>query len=123
VYVSIGTNDYVYNLTADQTAANLSWMIDEWLSIGGATSHFIITTLAPRAGSGVIIPAINTLIRSVAASRGVFLVDIASRTSDDNGLTWRNPADNVGDSIHYSESVRDWIASQVVPYMLSQTPK
>ncbi len=80
-------------------------------------------TLPPRAGAGVIIPAINTLIRSIASSRGVFLVDIASRTSDDNGLTWRSAADNIGDSIHYSEPVRDWIASQVVPYMLSQTPK
>jgi GDSL-like lipase/acylhydrolase family protein/Big-like domain-containing protein len=117
-YVSIGTNDFADNLTTDQSAANISSMIDRWIAAGHAASHFIITTLAPRDGSLGLIPPLNTRIRAIAAARGVGLIDIAGRTSDDNGATWRSTADNVGDSIHYSEAVRDWIADQVVSYML-----
>jgi hypothetical protein len=117
-YVSIGTNDFADNLTTDQSAANISWMIDRWVGAGHSASHFIITTLAPRIGSNGLIPPLNTRIRSIAVARGVGLVDIAARTSDDNGATWRSASDNVGDSIHYSEAVRDWIAGQVVTYML-----
>lgn len=117
-YVSIGTNDFADNLTTDQSAANISWMIDRWVGAGHAASHLIITTLAPRVGSNGLIPPLNTRIRTIAASRGVGLIDISARVSDDNSVTWRSASDNIGDGIHYSETVRDWIAGQVVSYML-----
>ena len=42
------------------------------------------------------------------------LIDLASHTSDDNGLTWRSSDLHVGDGVHYSESVRDWLADRIV---------
>jgi hypothetical protein len=119
VYVSIGTNDFADGLTPEQTAANLEWMVDQWVDAGRAPNHFIITTLAPRPSSGGTIPPINTLVRAMAARRGIHLIDLAARTSDDNGATWRSSADHIGDSIHYSEVVRDWIADQIVAYLLT----
>ncbi len=123
-YVSIGTNDFVDALSADQTAANIGWMIDRWVATGHPADHFIVTTLAPRNDAGGAIPPINTRVRSLAATRGVGLIDIAQRTSDDNGATWKNSSlDNVGgDGIHFSEGVRDWIAAQVVAYLRTKTP-
>lgn len=124
VYVSMGTNDPSAAIPASMTAANLEWMIDVWVNSGHGADHFILTTLAPAGGSGTAIPQINTQIRSLAARRGVRLVDIAARTSDDNGLTWRSSADIISDgaNIHYSEGVRDWIADQVVSIMLALVP-
>lgn len=121
-YVSMGTNDTNAGISADQTAANLSWMIDQWVSAGRAPDHFILTTLAPKQGGSVAMVLVNQQIRQIAASRGVYLIDLAQRTSDDNGLTWRSQLDNVGDQLHYSEVVRDWLASQVVAYMLTKAP-
>jgi hypothetical protein len=122
VYVSMGTNDTNVGIGADQTAADLSWMIDQWVAAGRSADHFILTTLAPKAGQNVAIVLVNQQIRQIAASRGVYMIDLAQRTSDDNGLTWRSSADNVGDQLHYSEAVRDWIASQVVAYLLTKAP-
>lgn len=121
VYVSMGTNDPGAAIPASLTATNLEWMIDVWVNSGHAPDHFILTTLAPENGTGTAIPQMNTQIRSLAARRGVRLVDIAVRTSDDNGLTWRSSADNI-DGVHYSEGVRDWIAGQVVSIMLALVP-
>jgi hypothetical protein len=66
----------------------------------------------------------NNQIRSLAAQKGVQLVDLAARTSDDNGLTWRSSADIISDgaNIHYSEVVRDWLADQVVSIMRALVP-
>ncbi len=118
-YVSIGTNDFADGLSADQTADDIGWMIDQWTSRGYAADHFILTTLAPRANSNGSIPPINSRIRTLASSRGVGFIDLTARTSDDNGATWRSSSDHIGDSIHYSETVRDWLADRVVSYMLS----
>jgi hypothetical protein len=118
----MGTNDTNVGIGADQTAADLSWMIDQWVAAGRSADHFILTTLAPKAGQNVAIVLVNQQIRQIAASRGVYMIDLAQRTSDDNGLTWRSSADNVGDQLHYSEAVRDWIASQVVAYLLTKAP-
>lgn len=123
VYVSIGTNDPIAGLTSQQTAINLNWMIDQWVGAGHAADHFILTTLAPRPSTNGAIVLINQQIREIAMSRNVYLVDLAGRTSDDNGGTWRSAADNVGDQLHYSEAVRDWIATQVVSYMLTKAPR
>jgi hypothetical protein len=118
----MGTNDSNAGIGAEQCAANLNWMIDQWVIAGRALDHFILTTLSPRPSTNGAIVLVNQQIRQIAASRGVRLVDIAQRTSDDNGLTWRSKDDHVGDELHYSEPVRDWIASQVVAYMLTKAP-
>ena len=123
VYVSMGTNDSNSSLGADQSAANLNWMIDQWVVAGRSLDHFILTTLAPRPSTNGAIVLVNQQIRQIAASRGVYLIDLAQRTSDDNGLTWRSKLDHVGDELHYSEAVRDWIAGQVVAYMLTKAPR
>ncbi|MEO5903534.1 MAG: Ig-like domain-containing protein [Gemmatimonadaceae bacterium] len=122
VYVSLGTNDPTGGLTSQETAINLNWMIDQWIGAGHQADHFILTTLAPRPSTNGAIVLINQQIRLIATSRSVYLVDIAGRTSDDNGGTWRSSADHIGDFLHYSEPVRDWIATQVVSYMRTKAP-
>jgi hypothetical protein len=124
VYVSMGTNDPAAAYPPATTAANLEWMIDMWVNSGHAANHFLLTTLAPNSGTGNAIPLINNEIRLLATRRGVRLIDLAARTSNDNGLTWKSSSDIVADGagVHYSEAVRDWIADQVVSIMLSLVP-
>jgi len=118
LYVSMGTNDLIQEIPASQTLANLEWMVDRWVAGGGRAQHLIITTLPPRTSSfGSDIPIINDGIRILAASRGVHLIDLAAHTSADNGVSWRGPDYNVGDGLHYSEQVRDWLAARIVEYM------
>jgi lysophospholipase L1-like esterase len=123
VYVSMGTNDALAGVAPEEIAANLSWMIDMWVNSGHAANHFILTTLPPNNGTDAV-PRTNNLIRSLAAARGVRLVDLAARTSNDNGFTWRSSADVVpdGSNLHYTETVRNWIADQVVSIMLALVP-
>jgi hypothetical protein len=125
VYVSMGTNDPGASYPASVTAANIDWMIGLWVNSGHSANHFILTTLAPNNGALVgDIPKINDAIRALATSRGVALVDLAGRTSNDNGQTWRSSADVISDGqgVHYSEAVRDWLADQVVSIMLALVP-
>jgi lysophospholipase L1-like esterase len=123
VYLSMGTNDAANRISTLQTLANLGWMIDRWLAAGKRGDHFILTTLAPRTnGSGGSFPEVNDGIRRLAASKGVILIDLAGHTSADNGLTWRSPGLHVGDGVHYSESVRDWLAERVVAEMQLRVP-
>jgi uncharacterized protein YjdB/lysophospholipase L1-like esterase len=122
VYVSMGTNDPGAAITAAGTSANLEWMIDQWVNSGHPVSHFILTTLPPLDASPSDIPPMNTAIRALASRRSVRLVDISSRTSDDNAASWRDRAADTIDGTHYSEAVRDWIADQVVSYMLTLVP-
>jgi len=50
--------------------------------------------------------------------------------SNDTGLTWKSSCSfdgvttpcHVGDALHYSEVVRDWIADNVVQIMSASTP-
>ena len=126
-YVSMGTNDdagATRTLTAAQTEANLRWMAQKWIDAGHAADHFIITTLPPRdnANSATSIPDRNTLIRALATDLGLHLIDISNHVSDDNGATWRSTSLNIGDGIHYTETVRGWIADQIVAWMDSKTP-
>ncbi|HUQ47086.1 MAG TPA: SGNH/GDSL hydrolase family protein [Gemmatimonadaceae bacterium] len=123
VYVSMGTNDSNGGWDAQQSAANLNWMIDQWVATGHQPDHFILTTLAPRPNTGAAIVLLNIQIRQIISTRGVRLVDIAQRTSDDNGVTWRSKEDHIGDEIHFSEAVRDWVAQQVVAYLLTKAPR
>ncbi|MGZ8397877.1 MAG: SGNH/GDSL hydrolase family protein [Gemmatimonadales bacterium] len=118
VYVSMGTNDAGAGISTQQTIANLGWMIDRWLAAGKRADHFLLTTLAPRTGDGgKTFPTLNTGIRALATSKGVVLIDLAGYTSADNGRTWRSTSLHVGDGVHYSESVRDWLADRVVAAM------
>jgi lysophospholipase L1-like esterase len=113
-YVSMGSNDVAQGITQDQTIANLGWMIDRWVQTGHRADHFFLATVPPRAdGWSAAIPPLNDRIRTLAASKGATLLDIAAFTSNDNGLTWREPSLHV-DGVHYAESVRDWIAEQIV---------
>jgi hypothetical protein len=126
-YVSMGTNDdagATRTLTAAQTEANLRWMVQNWIDAGHQASHFILTTLPPRddANSPTSIPDRNTRIRDIANDLGVHLIDLSNHLSDDNGATWRDPSDNIGDGIHYTATVRQWIADQVVSWVSSESP-
>ncbi|HET7601150.1 MAG TPA: SGNH/GDSL hydrolase family protein, partial [Gemmatimonadales bacterium] len=116
VYVALGTNDVASGMTTAQTLANLTWMVDQWTGRGLPASHFIIATLPPRTDGnfGAQISAINDGIRSLASNRGLRLVDLAAFTSNDNGVTWKDNSLQVGDGVHYVDSVRDWIAGQIV---------
>lgn len=119
-YVSLGTNDLANDsIPVTQTIANLTWMVDHWIATGHAADHLVITTLPPHRDPALAdaIPTINDAIRSLATRAGVGLIDLAAYTSADNGRTWRSPALHIGDRLHYSETVRDWLAAQMVAYM------
>jgi lysophospholipase L1-like esterase len=119
----MGTNDPTWKISTTQTLANLRWMIDRWRAAGRRADHFLLTTLAPRTDSrGGSFPALNDGIRTLAKSQGVVLIDLANHTSADNGLTWRSSSLHVGDGVHYSEPVRDWIATQIVAEMRTRVP-
>ena len=122
-YIAIGTNDAYYLIQPLETIDNLRWMIEHWISTAGMpANHLFIATLPPNTPSNsTIMPQINNGIRALATEKGVNLIDIASYTSDDNGLTWKSASMHVGDSAHYAESVRDWIASQIVARMAEVT--
>ncbi len=122
VYVSMGTNDPYYRITQTQTLENVRWMIDRWVRENYLANHFIVTTLAPvEPANSAFVPDLNRNIRAIAAEKGMQLIDIAAYTSNDDGLTWKDAALHVGDSKHYAESVRTWIAGQVVEKMAAVT--
>jgi GDSL-like Lipase/Acylhydrolase. len=124
VYVSMGTNDLANNVNTDDIAANLSKLVDFWVGAGLPASHFIITTLPPRdpGTSSLYVPGMNFAIRRLAGQRGLTLVDLSTFVSNDDGNTWKDPSLNVGDSIHYSEVVRNWLADQVFAIINANTP-
>jgi hypothetical protein len=69
------------------------------------------------------IPDLNTKIRALAAAKGIRLIDISQFVSNDDGLTWKSASLHlVNDELHYAESVRAWIADQVVSIMVQMTP-
>jgi GDSL-like Lipase/Acylhydrolase./Bacterial Ig-like domain (group 1)./Bacterial Ig-like domain (group 2). len=124
VYVSMGTNDLANNVNTDDIGANLSKLVDLWVGAGLPASHFIITTLPPRdPGQGSLyVPGMNFVIRRLAGQRGLTLIDLSPFVSNDDGNTWKDPSLNVGDSIHYSEVVRNWLADQVFAIINANTP-
>jgi hypothetical protein len=117
-YLSIGTNDPRDGMSSGETLTNIAWMIDRWLEAGHRADHLIVTTLAPIPGSlSQRLPALNQGILDVAMSRGVQIIDLAGYVSHDAGRTWRSAELHVGDQLHYSESVRDWLAREIVDRM------
>ena len=122
-YISIGTNDVIQNVPLTTIKANLEIMVDTWISAGLPPNRLMITTLSPISQSAnTAIPTLNNLIRTLASQKGIRLIDVASKTSGDNGATWLNSSRHVGDFLHYSEAVRDEIADEVVQVMLNLTP-
>ncbi|MEO8194050.1 MAG: SGNH/GDSL hydrolase family protein [Gemmatimonadales bacterium] len=131
-YISIGTNDIIEGTSTTQIRNNLEVMIDEWIGRGLAPNRLMITTLPPRRVSeSARIPDLNSKIRTLAQAKGVRLIDIAQFVSNGDGLTWKTSSGNpsypgalhvTNDELHYSETVRDWIADNVVSIMLGLNP-
>lgn len=122
-YVSMGTNDPASGISTAQTLQNLEWMVDTWIDAGLPPAHFLLTTLPPREPQFVDdFPVINEAIRTMSAEKGIHIIDLAAHTSDDDGLTWKAEDFHVGDQLHYSEAVRDWLAAQVVTHMRAMVP-
>ena len=124
-YISMGTNDIVEGISTTTIRNNLEIMIDEWISRGLAPGRLMITTLPPRrpGAESVRIPDMNSKIRTLAQAKGIRLIDISQFVSNDDGLTWKSAAMHVNnDDLHYSESVRAWIADQVASIMLQLNP-
>ena len=129
-YISMGTNDIGPNdlgefATISSIKINLETMVDAWIQAGLPPNHLIITTLAPRrtgTSDNPRILSLNTMIRAFNA-KGVRVVDLAVFTFSDDGSTWKTPTLHVNnDELHYAESVRDWLADQIVSIMLQETP-
>jgi GDSL-like lipase/acylhydrolase family protein/Big-like domain-containing protein len=123
MYLSMGTNDVGAGVPTATILSNLETMVDQWIALGRPANHVIITTLPPRPpGTSSTLPALNDQIRSRFGAKGARVISIDSFVSNDKGLTWKSSSLHVGDSLHYSESVREWIADQVVSIMSSLTP-
>jgi lysophospholipase L1-like esterase len=129
-YISMGTNDIGPNdlgefATISSIKTNLETMVDAWIQAGLPPNHLIITTLPPRRTGTTDNPrilALNTMIRAFGA-KGVRVVDLAVFTFSDDGSTWKSVSLHVtNDELHYSETVRDWLADQIVSIMLQGTP-
>ncbi|HUQ98221.1 MAG TPA: GDSL-type esterase/lipase family protein [Gemmatimonadaceae bacterium] len=124
-YLSMGTNDIGEGTPAATIKANLETMVDMWIQAGLPPNHLIITTLPPRRTGTTDNPrilALNSMIRTLSA-KGVRVVDLAFFTFSDDGTTWKLPSYHVtNDEYHYSETVRDWLADQIVSIMLQGTP-
>ncbi len=131
LYISMGTNDIGNGVGINTILANLETMVDQWIALGRPANHVIITTLPPRpAGTSSAIPSLNAQIRSRFGAKGARVLSLDTFVSNDTGLTWKSScsfdgvttACHVGDSLHYSEVVRDWIADNVVSIMIQATP-
>jgi hypothetical protein len=120
--IVLGSNDAYFGMSAGQTASNLTWMVGQWTGAGLRADHLVLTTVSPRTDNagGEPIARINDEIRAIAGRTGTGLIDVANHTSADNGRTWRGSAYRV-DGAHWSESVRDWLAQELVSYMRART--
>jgi hypothetical protein len=121
VLVEIGGNDVAAGVAPATVASNIATMISLWTGRGLPANKFILATISPRgAGESANIPDLNARLRTLAASTGVKLIDLAAYTSSDgNGLTWKPGFFTAGDERHYTEAVRGWLADQIVTYMLT----
>ena len=130
-YMLLGTNDIGNGVSVNSILTNLESMIDQWIALGRPANHFIIATLPPRPpGTSSLIPGLNDQIRSRFGAKGVRVLSLDSFVSNDKGATWKSnctfgsmsTACHVGDSLHLSEVVRDWLADNIVSIMSSETP-
>jgi hypothetical protein len=119
----MGTNDFGSGISTASTVINLEWMVDLWIARGIRADHIFVTTLPPRQpGQSSTMPSLNAAIRAKFLPKGVNLIDISQMTSNDDGATWKNASIHVGDSLHYSEAVRNLIADAIVNVLLALTP-
>jgi hypothetical protein len=123
-YYSLGVNDIWAGTAPETIRDNISAAIDLWLAAGLPAAHLMVTTVGPRTTSSyrTNIPVLNGMIRTLAAAKGVSLVDIAALVSDDDGLTWKAPSLHIGDGLHYTESTLEMLAVEVVAVMRRQRP-
>ena len=130
-YMLLGTNDIGNGVSVNTILANLETMVDQWIALGRPANHFIIATLPPRpAGTSSLIPGLNDQIRSRFGAKGTRVLSLDSFVSNDKGATWKSnctfgsqsTACHVGDSLHMSEVVRDWLADNIVSIMNAATP-
>jgi lysophospholipase L1-like esterase len=125
LYISMGTNDVTdVNFPTATSLVNLEWMIDQWISVGLPVSHVMITTIPPRTPTDAAkVRALNDGIRALAQQKGVKLIDLVSFVSNDNGGNWASASYHVdNDLVHYSEQIRDRLATDIISYMSSLTP-
>jgi len=123
-YYSLGINDIAAGMSPTAIRDNIAAAIDLWLGAGLPAAHLMVTTLGPHTThpNHANIPITNGLIRTLIASRGVSLLDIAALVSADDGLTWKHPGLHTGSGLHYSEATLDLIAAEVVRVMGSRMP-
>lgn len=69
VVIVLGSNDACYVMRAEETVANLQWMIDRWVAAGLRADHVVLTTVSPRGGrgGGDPIARINDGVRALSA--------------------------------------------------------
>lgn len=130
-YMLLGTNDVRNGFSTTTILANLETMVDQWIALGRPANHFIIVTLPPCDKPACsVVPSLNDQIRSRFGAKGARVLSLDSFVSNNRGLTWNSTctfdgvstACHVGDSLHFSEVVRDWLADNVVSIMNQVTP-
>jgi hypothetical protein len=72
--------------------------------------------------SATAIPDRNDLIKGLASTYGIHLIDLAAHVSDDDGLTWSSASFHIGDGVHYAEPVRAWLGGQIASWISAQAP-
>lgn len=117
--IGIGTNDGPDGLSVDETIANLASMVFRWHCAGLPMNHVLLTTLPPfernRPDLSRAVVERNTQIQQLAAATGAGLINLNDYLAV--GPRWRDASLQVGDGIHYSEPVRDWLARYIASYI------
>jgi hypothetical protein len=123
-YYALGVNDIAAGVAPETIRDNIGIAIDMWLAAGLPAERLMVATIGPRVGNTHQnrIPVTNQLIRALVAAKGVSLVDIAQLVSGDDGLTWKSPALQTGDGLHFSEATLDLIAAEISAIMTSVAP-
>ena len=111
LFILLGTNDIVYNMTADTTAKNLTEIIRRVQKDSPSTKIFLETLMPtnPDFSTGRpndVIDSRNARVRAVAQETGCTLIDTHSHMAEDGVL----PLKWTVDGIHLSgEGVLRWI--------------
>ncbi|MBQ7170156.1 MAG: hypothetical protein IJR63_09685 [Synergistaceae bacterium] len=111
LFILLGTNDIVYNMTAERTAANLTAIIRKVQESSPSTKIYIETLMptSPNFSTGRpndVIDSRNETIRAVAQETGCILVDTHSHMAEDGVL----PLKYTVDGLHLSGAgVLRWV--------------
>ena len=111
LFILLGTNDIVYNMTADRTAGNLTDIIRK-VKEGSPSTKIFLETIMPvnpeleSRRKNDVINALNVRVRAVAVETGVELVDTHSHMAE-NGVL---PLKWTVDGLHLNgEGAVKWI--------------